>query len=217
MVPWGVGVVLAVWCVIALAEFYALDAQWFRWLSQWGLTPVAHSSGVGAGLFATDHTAKLLSGFCGQFFHADALHLLGNSAYFLVFGIQVERVLGGLWLIVLTVVLGTVALVLPMLWWAPVDAVVIGASGAISGLLGLSLVLKPTDKMGLWLPLGVVPQFVVVPTWLIIASWLVVQLIFLANAPNYPEIAGSVHVVGFVSGVVLGLMARWARQQRRTR
>lgn len=214
MVPWGVGVVLAVWCLVALAEFYALDAGWFHWLSQWGLSPVAHSSDASAGSF---FTATLLGGFCGQFFHADALHLLGNSAYFLVFGVQVERVLGGLWLIVLTVLLGTVALVLPMLWWAPVDAVMIGASGAISGLLGLSLVLKPTDKMGLWLPLGVVPQFVVVPTWLIIASWLVVQLIFLANAPNYPEVAGSVHVVGFVSGVVLGLMARWARQQRRTR
>ncbi len=205
-VPWGVGMILAAWCAVGLSDHVGHNGAWYRWLSGWALTSPETLSGHGSSLGSL---SGLLHAFSAQFFHVDGVHLLGNAAYFLVFGTQLERIVGGTTLVLSTLLMGTVAMAVTTLNWAHSDAVLIGASGAVSGVLGLLLVLKPADKMGFWLPLGLVPQFVVVPTGVIIASWLMVQLIFVGHAPTVATTTAMVHLVGFMTGVALGSVGRW--------
>lgn len=212
-VAWGVGLLALSWVSVFLLDPW-FSKQDSDWIFRWAFDPAVVDRWLalrGWGDLKSVSVAMILA----QLVHLDAWHLIGNVAFFIVFGAQVERVIGGFRLIALTLFLGSVAYLVPALIWPSDLNKVVGASGAVSGILGVYLTLCAQNKVRFWLPLGVVIQKVQIGAGWVILAWLGVQLIFLADATKYASVAVESHLVGFFAGLVGGLVWRWRMGPKR--
>ncbi len=141
-----------------------------------------------------------------QFLHAGWLHLLGNLLYLWIFGDNVEDRLGSGAFLVLYLAAGTAAAIGQSLV-AP--ATMVGASGAIAGVLGAYIVLSPTARVRTLVFLGIFITVVTLPAVIVIGEWLVIQVLAgletmrIAPHPATENVAYVAHVAGFAAGVVL--------------
>jgi membrane associated rhomboid family serine protease len=154
----------------------------------------------------TDH--QVLTLFSALFIHASWLHLLGNMVYLWVFGMPLERRLGSLGMAAVFIIGGALAnlfvvMRLPELTWP-----IIGASGAVSTVIGAYLGLFPSRRIGMLLPLGLYLQFARVPAVLVIGSWFTLQLVYSILAPITGVVAWWTHMAGFALGLIFALLAR---------
>jgi membrane associated rhomboid family serine protease len=140
--------------------------------------------------------------------HADWLHLAGNLVFLLIFGLSSERVLGWWRFLLLFLAGGALANVAGALFFADSRAPIIGASGAVSSIVGAYLLLFPRARLGLVLPLGLYFEFVRVSAALLIGFWILLQLTFSMVGPAFGAIAWPVHVAGFLGGIGFALLAR---------
>ena len=99
------------------------------------------------------------------------------------------------------------------------DRVIIGASGAVSAVIGAYLALFPGARLGVVLPLGLFLEFVRVPASLLIGVWVLLQVVFAYSGPAFGAVAWPAHIAGFLFGVVFALLAKAAiaRRLRRSR
>lgn len=148
------------------------------------------------------------------FIHAGWLHLLGNLAYLLVFGIKVEQRFGALVMLLVFLLGGTLANLIVALRVTQIDTPIIGASGAVSAVVGAYLGLFPRRRIGLFLPLGLYLQFARVPALLVIGSWFTLQLLYTVFGPVNGAVAWWTHVAGFAVGLCFALLARALAQVR---
>ena len=142
------------------------------------------------------------------FVHASWVHLLGNLAYLWVFGIKVEQSVGALAMMMVFLLGGALANVIVALRLPQLETPIIGASGAISAVVGAYLGLFPRRRIGLFLPLGVYLQFARVPALLVIGSWFTLQLLYTAFGPINAAVAWWTHLAGFALGLSFALMTR---------
>ncbi|MGE0641324.1 MAG: rhomboid family intramembrane serine protease [Thermoanaerobaculia bacterium] len=148
------------------------------------------------------------------FLHGGWLHLLGNMAFLGVFGDDVEGRLGGRRFLFLYLGSGLVASAAQIAVTPASSVPLIGASGAIAGVLGSFLVLFPKARLEGILPLGclVVPMrsraFLFLPVWFLLQLWGA-----LAAAPGSATggVAWYAHLAGFAAGPVLLHMLRRRR------
>lgn len=137
-----------------------------------------------------------------QFLHAGWLHLIGNGVFLAAFGPRVERTIGHGRFTVLLLASG-IAAALAQSWPDPASPVaMLGASGAISGVLGACLVLHPRWEISVGAPGGA--NLLRLPAWVVLSWWFVLQLAY----TNWTEVASSgvafrAHVGGFVCGLVI--------------
>lgn len=155
-----------------------------------------------------------LSLFTALFVHASWLHLLGNLAYLWVFGIKVEQRLGSIGMLAIFMFGGALANVIVALRVPQLDTRIIGASGAVSAVVGAYLGLFPRRRIGLFLPLGLYLQFARVPALLVIGSWFTLQLLYTTFGPINAAVAWWTHLAGFALGLSFSLMARALVQLR---
>ncbi|MEO8443448.1 MAG: rhomboid family intramembrane serine protease [Gammaproteobacteria bacterium] len=137
-----------------------------------------------------------------QFLHAGWLHLLGNVAFIAVFAPKVERTLGhGRFTVLLLA--GGIGAALAQAWPDPASPVaMVGASGAISGVLGAYLVLHPRAEIRVVLP--VAGPLLQLPAWVVLSWWFCLQLVY----TNLSEVASGgiafrAHVGGFICGLLM--------------
>jgi len=153
------------------------------------------------------------------FLHGGLAHLLGNLLYLVVFGNNIEDRLGHA-RFVLFYAVGGAAATLAYTALRPGSTVpLIGASGAIAGVLGAYLVLHPSSRiltlvpfplyLLAWLLPGirvvrwwVVFAVVTLPAWLLLGGWFVLQY-NASQTPTGDQIAYEAHVGGFLAGIVL--------------
>ena len=152
--------------------------------------------------------------FSALFLHADWIHLLGNLVFLLIFGLPAERVMGGGRFSSLFLVGGAVANLAAMLAIGAPDRVIIGASGAVSSVIGAYLALFPGARLGVVLPLGMFLEFVRVPASLLIGLWVLLQVVFAYSGPAFGAVAWPAHIAGFLFGVVFALFTRAAIARR---
>jgi len=152
--------------------------------------------------------------FLALFIHSSWLHLAGNIAYLWVFGIPVERRVGPVLLALVFLLGGALAHVILTLQLPGLNTPVIGASGAVSAVVGAYLGLFPAGRIGLYLPLGLFMQFVKVPALLVIGSWFTLQLVYSVFGPISGAMAWWTHLAGFVVGLMFSLLARALVQLR---
>ncbi len=143
-----------------------------------------------------------------MFLHGGVLHLAGNLLYLFIFGAAVEEAMGHLRFLAFYLVCG-IASALAMAAFTPHSTVpVIGASGAIAGVLGAYFVLYPRARITTILPIFVLMYVVEIPAIVYLLIWFVAQLY--AGLAQNPEIAGGVawwaHVGGFLVGMLFGPM-----------
>jgi membrane associated rhomboid family serine protease len=154
------------------------------------------------------HRSGVVAVFSSMLVHSSWLHLGGNLAYLWVFGMPLERRIGAFPFALLFLLGGALAHVLVALRLSQLETPVIGASGAVSAVVGGYLVLFPSRRIGLYLPLGLYLQFARVPALLVIGSWFTLQLVYTAFGPITGAEAWWTHLAGFTLGVIFALLVR---------
>ena len=165
------------------------------------------------------HDDSLLRLVSARFLHADWAHLLGNLVFLLGFGLPAERSMGSWRFALLFLLGGAMANLAAVVAIATPDRLIIGASGAVSALIGAYLALFPGARLGVVVPLGLFLQFVKVPAALLIGVWALLQVVFTFIGPAFGAVAWSAHLAGFAFGGGFALLARAgiARRIRRAR
>jgi membrane associated rhomboid family serine protease len=151
--------------------------------------------------------SPLFTLFTSMFMHGDILHLAFNMLFLWVFGNNVEDRLGRIRFPIFYVVTGLAAAFAQILVSPSAAIPTIGASGAISGVLGGYIVLWPGATVISLVPLGFFFFTVRTPAWIALGLWFVVQVLGGLAGLGVAEQTGGVaflaHVGGFVAGLLL--------------
>ncbi|HAJ36659.1 MAG TPA: rhomboid family intramembrane serine protease [Chloroflexi bacterium] len=184
-------------------------AEW--WIVRYGLIP--------AQLFSTP--TEWLTIFTSMFLHGGLFHLISNMWALYIFGDNVEDRMGPTRFLMFYLLCGAVAAVVHILMNPNSTIPTVGASGAISGVMGAYLVLFPASRVITLVPFFFFPYFFEVPALFFIGLWFGGQLVnALATSALAPPDVGGVawwaHVGGFVAGIVLVRLFVAGRSVRRT-
>ncbi|MET9483765.1 rhomboid family intramembrane serine protease [Streptomyces sp. NPDC006638] len=154
----------------------------------------------------------LLTPLTALFVHGSWLHLLGNMLFLYVFGAMTEERMGRVHFALFYLGAGYAALFVYAMANAGSEQTLVGASGAISAVLGAFLRLFPRARVTslfpflLFLPL----RF---PAWIVLIFWFVLQWVAARNAGSGPGVAYLAHLVGFAAGFCYA----WGRYRRSDR
>ncbi len=140
--------------------------------------------------------------------HANATHLVGNMLFLLVFGLPTERAVGSWRLLGLFLAGGAAANFAAALSMDRPDRVIIGASGAVSTLIGAYLALFPKARLGVVLPLGLWLQFVRLPAAGLILLLVALQVVFAWAGSSFGAVAWWANLAGFGFGFLAALLLR---------
>ena len=144
-----------------------------------------------------------------MFLHGGWIHLIGNMIYLLVFGKGVERALGGLRFLLFYLLCGIVAALTQALTDPAATLPMVGASGAIAGVLGAYLVLYPFGQVFVFFWIIIFFRVVAVPAILLLGFWFLMQLLSAEGAgASVGGVAVWAHVGGFIAGMILVLFMR---------
>jgi membrane associated rhomboid family serine protease len=146
----------------------------------------------------------VLTIFTSMFMHGGILHIAGNMLYFWIFGNNIEDELGHVRFIVFYLFCGVVAAYSYALTAPSSTVPMIGASGAISGILGAYLLLFPKARVHTLIFFGIFIQIVQVPALIVIGFWAIIQLVsglFTEGMQSQGGIAWFAHVGGFITGL----------------
>ncbi|MFF9686222.1 rhomboid family intramembrane serine protease [Streptomyces sp. NPDC014623] len=175
----------------------ALLAAQAGYFERWGVIP-------GELLDGSAHA--VLTPLTALFVHGSWLHLLGNMLFLYVFGAMTEERMGRTEFVFFYLVCGYFALVAYAVVHADSHQTLVGASGAISAVLGAFLRLFPRARVTSLFPfLFFLPlRF---PAWIVLVFWFVLQWLAARSAGSGPGVAYLAHVAGFVAGFCYA----WAR------
>lgn len=149
---------------------------------------------------------QLVTLVSSAFLHAGWVHLIGNVLYLVVFSPAVESRLGHLRFLGLYLVCGAVGALGHALLHPGSTAPLLGASGAIAGVLGAHLVLEPRTRITTLVPAVVIVEIAALPAAFVIGLWFVAQLAS-GLAPVVPGAGGTTawfaHLGGFAAGALI--------------
>ncbi len=175
------------------------------------------------GLSLGDLGLGLESGLLSMFLHGGWAHLLGNMLFLWIFGDNVEERLGRFRFLAFYLLCGYAA-TFAHLWANPGSPVpAVGASGAISGVLGAYLVLHPQARIDTLIFFGFFARIVAVPAWVFLPIWFLIQFfsgvasLQATTAEDVGGVAWFAHIGGFVAGPILLFLLGGGRRSRRER
>ena len=145
---------------------------------------------------------NLFTLFTSIFLHAGFIHLIGNMWFLWLFGDNLEDNMGRMRFLVFYLIVGIIANIFHVFTVSPGQAGIpaVGASGAISGLLGGYLVLFPKNRIRAFMVVFYRPFLFSIPAFLYMAIWFLYQLLYIGVSTS---IAYMAHIGGFISGMVL--------------
>jgi rhomboid family protein len=152
------------------------------------------------------HKQPVLSVLTAMFVHGGWLHLLGNMLFLLVFGNNVEDRFRKLPYLLFYLACGYIAAYGFAAVYPHSAQPLVGASGAIAGVLGAYLALYPRARVWSLVPfLLFIPLRI--PAWLVLGLWFVLQWVYAIGQAG-GGIAYVAHVFGFIAGLLIGLVVR---------
>ncbi len=167
-------------------------------------------------LFAFEHgyrpaAPRVSSLFTAMFLHGSFMHLFGNMLFLWIYGDNVERRLGAIPYLFAYLSTGVVATLSHALFFSSSEVPLVGASGAISGVLGFYFVLFPrnTVRMLAFLPPFLMQVFVV-PARLVLGAFLVLDNLLPFLLSGEGGVAHGAHIGGFIAGA----LAAWVFDRR---
>ena len=176
-----------------------------------GIVPAELLGDLERGRFIGEET---LAVFTSMFLHVNLIHLVGNLIYLWIFGNNIEDRLGRLGFILFYLGGGIAAAVAQVAIDPSSRVPMVGASGAISAVLGAYLVLFPGARILSLVFLGFFYQLIEVPALIVLGFWFLLQLIdgigSLGLAGAEGGVAFFAHIGGFVFGVLIGIVVRAA-------
>ncbi len=209
-----IGVNIVVWLYIfsLSGDQAAMNAFFDRYSFDWN----AFTHALASGRVTVDTFIPL---FAHMFLHASWLHIGSNMLFLWIFGDNVEDAMGSLPFLVFYVVCGLIAAIGQGLL---MPAAMVGASGAISGVLGAYLVMFPTARISTLIFLGFFITVANLPALIIIGYFIVLQILDgvaqlrMTVHPATAQVAYFAHVFGFLAGILLLPLFRRHSSARRT-
>jgi len=173
-----------------------------------GLARLGEGIPIGGGLqcLVDDLPLNRLTPLTSMFLHGGWGHLLGNCLFFWVFGNNVEVSMGRLRFLVFYGVCGLAAAAAQVMVDPASPIPMVGASGAISGIMGAYLLLYPRVRVNMLFIFFILIRVIPLPAWLVLLWWFFVQLVSglpQLNQHSQGGVAVWAHVGGFVAGLVL--------------
>lgn len=210
---------LAVWLyTFSLArDGQALELFYDRYAFDWTRLVAQFSPPGNLGIESAEPLSTLVT---HMFLHGGWLHVLGNMLYLWIFGDNVEDRLGPGPYLLFYLLCGMAAAIGQGLI-AP--APMVGASGAVAGVLGAYLFLFPGSRVRTLIFLGLFITIVQLPAVVVIGLWIVVQILSglaelrLAGTEAASQVAFFAHVVGFFAGIALLAVIRPTTRRTRVR
>ena len=138
-----------------------------------------------------------------MFLHGGFLHIIGNMWFLYIFGDNIEDRLGHIRYLFFYILCGVAAGLIHLLtnWGSKIPT--IGASGAISGVMGAYLLLYPRSKILTLIPIFFFFQFLEIPAFIFLGFWLLIQLFSAGLTPkNVGGVAFWAHIGGFIAGLL---------------
>jgi membrane associated rhomboid family serine protease len=172
----------------------------------------------GPGCILTDpsyHKSPVISALTSLFLHGGWLHILGNMLFLWIFGNNVEDRFGRLRYLLFYLGVGMLATYGFALANPDSTVALIGASGAIAGVLGAYLVLFPRARV--W---SLVPFLLFIPlrlpAWIVLGLWFLLQWVYTAGyaVSHAGSVAYLAHMIGFVAGILVALVIRGSEGRR---
>lgn len=191
------------WALIAInVAVYAYQsilspADHWAFLQQWATVPDEITGGTA---FYTLLTCAFL--------HGSWFHLGSNMLFLWIFGDNVEDVFGHIKYLIFYVVCAVAASMAQVLVSQGSEVPLVGASGAVSGLLAAYIVMFPHGRIRTLLTLGIFVTLTMLPAWMMIGYWFVLQLISGVLSLNQVGNEGGgvaffAHIGGFIAGLLL--------------
>ena len=140
-----------------------------------------------------------------MFMHGGLFHIFGNMLYLWIFGNNIEDRIGHFRFIIFYFFCGIIAAFSHTLAAADSNVPMIGASGAVSGVLGAYLLLFPYARVHTVIFLGFFVQTVQIPALIVIGFWAIIQIVnglITQGLLNQGGVAWFAHVGGFIAGLV---------------
>lgn len=206
-----VNVLLIVLNVLVFAFELSLGESVEDFFNHFALVPAVFTAN-GARFLPLD-PASYLPVLLSMFLHGGWAHIGGNMLYLWVFGDNVEDRLGHGGYLVFYLLCGLLA-ALTHIEVDPTSRVpMVGASGAIAGVLGAYMILYPSSRVLTFIPIIIIPWFIHVPAWIFLGIWFLGQLLSGGMYLHSDEaarggVAVMAHVGGFIAGVILCLLMR---------
>lgn len=172
-----------------------------RFFMTWGLVPARFTSGAGPETL-----------FTSMFLHGGFLHLAGNMLFLWIYGDNLEEEMGHHGFLIFYLACGAVAGLAQALPDPGSPIPMVGASGAIAGVMGGYLLLFPRARVDVLFIFIIFFRIFAIPAWVVLGLWLAIQIFSGVSTPSdVGGVAYWAHVGGFVAGLVLTLPA-WLRR-----
>jgi membrane associated rhomboid family serine protease len=198
-------VLIALNAVVFVYQFTLADAEGQAFIFEWGLVPA---------------TFSLVNVVTSMFLHGGLLHFGGNMLYLWIFGDNVEDRMGHGRFVAFYLLCGAAA-ALSQTWASPDSPVpMVGASGAIAGVMGAYFLMYPHSRIVTLIPIFVFFQLVEIPALIFLGLWFLLQFLSGVGSSLSPQaglsggIAFWAHVAGFVAGMVAVHVFRRPERQR---
>jgi membrane associated rhomboid family serine protease len=164
--------------------------------------------------FRADPAGEFITIFTSMFMHGSLLHIGSNMLYLWIFGDNVENRFGPLKFLIFYLLTGVAAVFAQMLVNPSSNIPLVGASGAISGVLGAYILLFPQGRVRVLLGRGIVA----LPALVVIGFWIVLQLFSgfgsLTEAGDVGGVAYWAHIGGFAAGLLLTFLFKGSGNPR---
>lgn len=180
------------------------EAQFAGFMLSYGVVPSKIVADVESVQFQSE---TIFSFFSSMFLHGGWMHLIGNMLFLHVFGDNIEDQLGKIKYVLFYLLAGICAATSQIIINPASNVPMIGASGAISGVLGAYVLLFPRAKILTLIPIFRFVQLTEIPAGYFLGFWFLMQLFSGSMALGVGGDAGGVawwaHIGGFVAGVIL--------------
>lgn len=177
---------------------YGQNTQKFLYL--YGLVPARYTVPELSGYFSFGQQAFSFLSF--MFLHGGFLHLLGNMWSLHIFGDNVEDRMGPFRFLMFYLLCGVLSGLTHMFLNLHSNLPTIGASGAISGVMGAYFILHPTSKILTLVPIVIIPFFFEIPAFVFLGIWFLFQFINAAGSHDISGVAWWAHIGGFIFGII---------------
>jgi membrane associated rhomboid family serine protease len=183
-----------------LAFYYELtlsETELHRFILDWGLIPAQLAFN------SADSWMRILS---SMFLHGGWFHILSNMWILIIFGDNIEDRMGGMRYLIFYLLSGTVAALSQAFLYPTSTIPMVGASGAIAGVLGAYLVLYPHARIASLVPIFFIFTVIEVPALIFLGFWFVSQLFqgWLAlGGADLGGVAWWAHIGGFIFGLLM--------------
>ncbi|WP_151719909.1 rhomboid family intramembrane serine protease [Gemmobacter serpentinus] len=190
---------------VFLATWFLPDSDYGRdlILYDWGVVP--------ARLLQEGDISRV---FSSMFLHAGWAHIFGNMLFLWIFGDNLEDQFGHMGFLVFYLLAGVAAAMAQVAFEPGSGIPMVGASGAIAGVMGGYLLLYPRAKVDVLFFFLIFFRILPIPAWGVLGFWFASQLIGMVGPVELGGVAYWAHAGGFVAGLVLALPFWWRRGGR---